>query len=106
LYAVADPSAHSWDAVIDAIASAVHRRPFRLRVSAKLLRAAAGITETFGRMSGRAVVFNREKAEEMLAADWICDVAGSEVLLPPAEVTPLREGIERTSSWYIRQGWL
>ena len=46
------------------------------------------------------------KADEMLAPAWVCDLSGSEALLPPDEVTPLREGISETASWYIRQGWL
>jgi hypothetical protein len=48
--------------------------------------------EAIGRLAGRAVPFNREKAEEMLASGWICDLSGSEALLPPEEVTPLRNG--------------
>jgi nucleoside-diphosphate-sugar epimerase len=105
-YAVAEPREHRWADVIDVIAAGLGRRPLRIPIPQRLVRSAAAVTETVGRISGRAVVFNREKAEEMLASDWICDLAGSEALLSRADVTPLREGIERTTRWYIRQGWL
>jgi hypothetical protein len=42
----------------------------------------------------------------MLASGWVCDLAGSEALLPPAEATPLRDGLASTVQWYRRQGWL
>jgi hypothetical protein len=55
---------------------------------------------------GRSAVFNREKAEEMLAPAWVCELAGSEALLPPEDATPLSDGIAETVRWYKRQGWL
>ncbi|MEX2582690.1 MAG: NAD-dependent epimerase/dehydratase family protein [Gemmatimonadota bacterium] len=105
-FAVADPVEHLWSDVVDRIAAALHRRPLRIRLSAPLVRAAAAATESFGRLAGRAVAFNREKAEEMLAPAWTCDLSDSEALLPPERATPLAVGIERTVRWYIRQGWL
>ncbi len=35
----------------------------------------------------------------------ILSLLGASVL-PPDGATPLREGISRTVSWYMRQGWL
>jgi nucleoside-diphosphate-sugar epimerase len=106
LYAVADPAGHLWGDIVRTIASVLGRRPFTVRLPSSLVRAAAAITETAGRLGGRAVAFNREKAEEMLAPEWTCDLDGSEMLLPREAVTPLEVGIERTVRWYIRQGWL
>lgn len=105
-YAVAEPREHRWSEVVDAIAVGVGRRPLRLSIPPLLVRSAAAATETIGRISGRAVAFNREKAEEMLASDWICDLDGSDVLLSRGEMTPLQDGIEQTTRWYLRQGWL
>lgn len=105
-YAVADPTEHRWTRVVDTIAASLGRRPMHLRIPPALVRSAAAVSEAAGRLSGRAVSFNREKAEEMLASGWICDLSGSEALLSSASVTPLDEGVERTTRWYIRQGWL
>lgn len=106
VFAVADPIERSWTEMVDAIARALGRTPLRLPLPAPVVRAAAWLSQTGGRMAGRAVPFNREKAEEMLASAWVCDLAGSEALLPPEEATPLDEGVARTVRWYKRQGWL
>lgn len=106
IYAVAEPVEHLWSSLVATIGAVVGKRPLRLPLPPTLVRTAAAVTETIGRLSGRAVPFNREKAEEMLAPAWVCELKGSEQLLPPQAVTPLQQGIEQTVRWYIRQGWL
>ena len=106
MYAVAEPRVHRWSEVVGTIAAVLDRRPFRISLPAPLVRLAAGITQAAGSLVGRAVPFNREKAEEMLASAWVCDLTGSEAMLPPEEATPLREGISETVRWYTRRGWL
>jgi nucleoside-diphosphate-sugar epimerase len=105
-YAVAEPVVHSWEEIARVIARGMGRQPIRIPLPAPLVRTAASITEAIGRLSHRAVTFNREKAEEMLASAWIHDLAGSETLLSHQDATSLHDGIERTIRWYIRQGWL
>jgi nucleoside-diphosphate-sugar epimerase len=105
-YAVAAPDDHSWSDLVDAVAAAVDRRPVRISLPPTLVRLGARVAQTFGGWAGMAVTFNREKAEELLARSWICDLTGAEVLLPAAEAVPLREGMTRTMRWYETQGWL
>jgi dihydroflavonol-4-reductase len=105
-YAVAEPVEHRWGEIVAAMGEALGKRPRRVSLPRPLVRSAAALTERAGELLGRATVFNREKADEMLAPAWVCDLSGSEALLPRHEVTPLREGISETVSWYIRQGWL
>jgi dihydroflavonol-4-reductase len=82
-YAVADPTVHTWSDLVDAIAVALDRRPLRPRLPVGLVRTAARLAESAGRLANRTVTFNREKAEEMLAAAWVCELSGSGALLPP-----------------------
>jgi len=105
-YAVAEPTEHRWSDVVSQIARAMGKRPLRVPLPPALVRAAAAATETIGGLAGKAVPFNREKAQEMLAAAWTCDLAGSEALLPAGEATPLAEGIASTIQWYRSQRWL
>lgn len=105
-YAVASPGVHRWVDVVETIASVMDRRALRVPLPAPLVRTAAGVTQAAGSLVGRAVPFNREKAEEMLASAWVCDLTGSEGMLPPEQATPLREGISQTVRWYKRRGWL
>ena len=105
-YAVADPVQHLWSDIAHAIAAGLQRRPIPVPLPDSFVRTAASFSEILGRISGKPAVFNREKAMEMLAPAWICDLGRAEHLLPLVDVTPLREGIDRTIRWYIRQGWL
>lgn len=105
-YPVAGAEAHTWATLTAAIARAVGRRPVTVPLPAPLVRLAAAATETAGRLAGRAVAFNREKAEEMLAAAWTCDLSAAAAVLPPAETTPLNAGISTTVEWYRNRGWL
>lgn len=105
-YAVAEPVVHAWSDMVDAIAAAMDRRPLRVGLPRPLVRAAARATQAVAGLGGITPPFNREKAEEMLARAWVCDLSGSEILLPREEATPLSEGIAETVRWYTRRGWL
>jgi uncharacterized protein YbjT (DUF2867 family) len=103
-YPVAEPVAHPYPDLLAAIGRAVGKRPVTLPVPAGLLRTAGALAERFGGLVGGTGVFSREKADEMLADAWVCDLAGAEALLPRA--TPLAEGLAETARWYRTEGWL
>jgi dihydroflavonol-4-reductase len=106
IYAVAEPVEHGWGAVVGEIARALGRRPLRVPLPRAGVRAAGALAERFGSLLGGTGVFNREKAEEMLAPAWLCDLEGLEALLPAGTETPLAEGIGHTARWYRDHGWL
>lgn len=101
-YAVAEPVEHPWSAVVGAIAGALGTRPLRVPLPPAAVRAAGTVAGWFGGLG----VFNQEKAEEMLAPAWLCDLTGLDALLPPGTATPLAEGIGRTARWYQEHGWV
>jgi nucleoside-diphosphate-sugar epimerase len=105
-YAVAEPVDHGWGAVVGEIGRAVGRRPLRIPLPRVGVRMAGALAERFGGLVGGTGVFNREKAEEMLAPAWLCDLTGLEAILPADTVTPLAEGIGHTARWYRDHGWL
>jgi nucleoside-diphosphate-sugar epimerase len=105
-YPVAEPVEHPWRDVVGEMARALGRRPLRISLPPTLVRAAAATTQALAAAVGRTPAFNREKAEEMLAEAWVCDLAGSDALLPPGEATPLARGMDVTVAWYRDHGWL
>jgi nucleoside-diphosphate-sugar epimerase len=105
-YAVAGPRAHPFGELLDEIARALGRRPLRVPVPPALFRAAGSLAERWGGLVGGAGVFNREKAEEVLAEAWECDLSGSGGILPPDDTTPLARGASETARWYRTKGWL
>ncbi|MDB4947703.1 MAG: hypothetical protein JWM27_352 [Gemmatimonadetes bacterium] len=105
-FPVAEPAVHLWTDVVAQMARALGTRPLRLPLPPGLVRAAAALTQGAGALLGRPVAFNREKADEMLAEGWVCDLAGAAAVLPPALATPLAVGMEHTVRWYRSQGWV
>jgi dihydroflavonol-4-reductase len=105
-YAVAEPVEHTWEGMVGSIARSMQRRPLKLPLPTPLVRLAARVTEQIASVAGTTVLFNREKAEEMLARAWVCDLSGSEILLSAEEATPLDRGMAHTVQWYKCQGWL
>ena len=106
VYAVADPIAHTWPVVYAAMAAALGTQVRLVRIPAPLMRVAALASEAGGVLSGRAVLFSRDKAKEMFASGWVCDVSGSESMLPPECVTAIEAGMAQTVKWYRDQRWL
>jgi len=84
------------------MAGALGTRPMRVPLPPAAVRAAGAVAGWFGGLG----VFNREKAEEMLAPAWLCDLTGLDALLPPGTATPLAAGIGRTAQWYREHGWV
>jgi nucleoside-diphosphate-sugar epimerase len=105
-YAVAEPRVHLWPDVVAEMARALGTRPLRVALPPALVRTAAAVTQGAAGLFGITPAFNREKAEEMLAEGWVCDLAGSDALLPADAATPLEEGMRRTVDWYRAEGWL
>jgi hypothetical protein len=64
------------------------------------------VNEGVAGIFGRSPAFNREKAEEMLAPGWVCDLAEGARLLPAERATPLAAGMAETVRWYRERGWL
>ena len=105
VYHVADPAAYAWSDVVILVAEAVGRRARRVPVPEAALRGAAAISEWSAGMIGRATIFNRDKARELLAPGWLCDVQGALRDLQ-VEPRPLADGLKDTARWYREHGWL
>lgn len=105
-YPVAEPVEHRWSDVVGEIARALEKKPVKIPLPPVLVRAAGSLAGRFGNVLGGAGVFNREKADEMLAEAWICDLSASGALLAPGEAIPLARGTAETARWYRTQGWL
>lgn len=103
---IAEDAAYTWMELLDHVAAAVGRRGVRVRVPAAVLGSAAGITHTASRLTGRPVVFDREKAREILADGWLCETDSARRALGFVASIPLAEGLRTTADWYRAHGWL
>lgn len=78
----------------------------RIPLPRNLVKGAAMATEVYGKLTNRAVMFTRDKCNELHAPGWVCDGsrARSELGFVP-EVTFAR-GVALTADWYRSAGWL
>ncbi len=106
LYHVADTRAYGWTEVAALVAEAVGGRVRVVRVPAALVSAAAGASELGARLLGRATIFNRDKARELLAPSWLCETGAAERDLGFVARTSLARGLKETAEWYRSRGWL
>lgn len=108
LYALADtnPAGYTMAEIVGDAARAVGKSPRFLRVSDRALLTAGNLSSLWGRLRGRAQIFNAGKAREMLHPDWS---VGPNEALPP-EIYQSRigisEGFRDTAAWYKAAKWI
>jgi nucleoside-diphosphate-sugar epimerase len=101
---VADPKPHSWMEVTSAMEKALGHRCIPVVFPHFLVMLTASISEIFAGRNPN--VFNQQKAKEMLAASWWCDVKPTMEALDWKTITPLDEAMQETATWYREQGWI
>lgn len=106
VYHIAEPRAYGWREVVALIARAVGRRVRVIPVPPWSVRAAATVSEWVNGMRGRASIFNRDKARELLAPGWLCETERAWLDLGFRARIPLDRGLEATAAWYRAEGWL
>ena len=106
IYHVAESRSYAWSEITQWLAQAVGRRVQAVKVPAWLVRAAATLSEFGAATVGRATIFNREKAQEMLAPGWLCETEAAKRDLGFEGRIPLPVGLIGTAAWYREHGWL
>jgi len=86
--------------------SALGRRVRTIRVPVPVLNAAAALSETWGRVSGKMPIFNRDKVKELTAAGWVCGWEKAEREITFRAEVNLADGLLETAKWYREQKWL
>jgi nucleoside-diphosphate-sugar epimerase len=105
-YHIDDGAVHTMEELIMLTENAMAQRArLRLQLPRKLVETAALGSELFGRVSGRAVMFTRDKCNELFE-QWVCDGARARRELGWAPKVSFEEGIRLTAEWYRKAGWL
>jgi nucleoside-diphosphate-sugar epimerase len=64
------------------------------------------VSELYGKVSGKPVLLNFEKARDIVQDAWTCSIAKAQRELGFKESLSLEEGIRGTVAWYREQGWI
>lgn len=105
-YYVADGEPRTSASIVDAIATVLGCRPWRLDVPAGALRVAVGLAEGWAAWTGRPARLTRERLLEWTAPGWTLDDERARRELGFAPEIPFRQGIEETAAWYRTAGWI
>lgn len=107
VYNVAEPAAYRWSSISRMIADAVgRRRTLRVPLPRTAVKLAAAVVEGAAGLVGRATIFNRDKAKELLAPGWLCTTQKAARELNFETSIPLARGVTETAEWYRQNGWL
>lgn len=78
----------------------------RIKAPIFLLRIICNISETISKFTGKASTLNRDKFHILCQRNWQCDIepARKEIGYEPRIMLP--EGVQRSITWYKKEGWL
>ena len=106
IYHVAEARSYAWDDMARMVAEAVGSSARVIRVPGLVIEAAATVTESVAGVFGKSVIFNRDKARELLAPGWLCETELAQRDFGFEAHIPLPAGLNDTAKWYKANGWL
>jgi len=106
-YFLEDGDPVSFGDMIRQIETALGKKAWlRIPLPGALTRAAAAATEAYGRLTDSAVMFTRDKCNELQASGWAFDGSSARAALDWTPVVDFPEGLRRTVLAYREAGWL
>jgi len=105
-YFLTHPSPVDAKALPQLMGEALGRRVRALKVPVTVLKTAAAVSETWGRLTGTMPVFNRDKVSELIAEGLACTWEKAQREFGFKAGLDLAEGLLETVKWYREQEWL
>ncbi len=106
-YFMSNQKNHPISELMDLILKGLGRtRVLPLPVPERVVKFIAGVSETWGKVSGKPVMFNRDKAKEMIQEKWVCSPEKARKELGWSSRISIEEGITGTARWYQDKGFL
>jgi len=103
---LSDGNDYRMEEIGDVVAQAMGIRAFPIRVPKRMLLGIARFSEYLSKVVGRPLLLNKDKAEEMIQKNWVCDITNAKTLLGFEPKVPLSEGARLTFEWYKKERWL
>lgn len=87
------------------VRAGLRRKTISMTLPVWMAKGAVWATEALGRISGKAVLLNRDRFPEFAAANWGVDCSEIAALgFRPRH--DLKQGLDQTIRWYQKEGWL
>ncbi len=101
-----DSNVYTFEELVKEVEAALGRRALlRFPVPRPVIRTAAFASETYGKITNKAVMLTRDKLNELFD-QWVCDgsIAREQLAWQPEH--NFRDGARTTAAWYKSEGWL
>jgi len=105
VFHVDDGGPWSYAQMADAFRAAFGVRIWSPRVPIGLFAAAAAVSEAWGKITNKAMIFNRDKVVDARHS-YVCGYGLIEKELGWTPAVALPEGVKKTAEWYQQNGWL
>jgi nucleoside-diphosphate-sugar epimerase len=106
IFFLSDGNDYRMEEIGDIVAQAMGITAFRIRVPKRIILGIACFSVYLSKLFRRPFLFNKDKAEEMIHKDWVCDITKAKSLLGFEPRVPLSEGAKLTFEWYKKEKWL
>jgi nucleoside-diphosphate-sugar epimerase len=106
IFFLSDGNDYRMEEIGDILAQAMGITAFRIRIPRRMIWGIACCSEFLSAFLRRPSLLNKDKAEEMLQKDWVCDITKAKTLLGFEPGVPLLEGARLTFEWYKEEKWL
>lgn len=105
IYHIAEKQAYTIAEMVEMLGQATGKRGIPLRLSDKMFRRIAAISESACRLIGMTPMLTRDKCNELLDT-WEIDVRKAKDELGFESAIPFAQGAKETYDWYREHGWM
>jgi dihydroflavonol-4-reductase len=106
IFFLSDGNDYRMKEIGDIFAQAMGVRALCIRVPKQMIFGIAFFSEYLSKFSQKPALLNRDKVEEMIQKDWVCDITKAKMVLGFEPRFPLPEGAKSTFEWYKKENWL
>jgi nucleoside-diphosphate-sugar epimerase len=106
IFFLSDGNDYRMEEIGDILAHAMGITALRIRVPGRIVVGIACFSDFLSRLLGRPFLLNKDKAEEIVQKEWVCDITKAKTLLGFEPRVPLSEGAGLTFEWYKKEKWL
>ena len=103
---IADPTPYSWDDFGKASSQILGKKLVTLQIPLPLVYFLALISEAMGKIRKKPSIINRDKFKDMIQDAWVADTSKAQQKLSFNPDYSLKQALEETIGWYIKEGWL
>lgn len=106
IFFITEKRPYSYSEAGDIISEIMGKRALDIHIPRTMVNFAGWVSETVASKRRRAVIFTRDKADEITQKYWLVDSRKAESRLGFVAPTSFREGAQETVKWYRQNGWL